>query len=233
MSAIIASHPTIGHVVRYLESTTGRDKLLRTVQYWSKFLAFVLYRKGFTAPTVAFWKTLQTQLGLSRKLFRVGKFVNHAKQAATAYNQQTTDPLLRASTVARQLGYTFYLIFDTLNWIHSSGVYRLNQGKTIGKIASRFWLMGLVSSVVNSLRKLQIAQLQAALLREESEKDLASLKRVQAESQVARKQLAWDLLDMTNPMTSLGLLHFDDGVVGLAGFITALWGVQAAWEKTK
>ena len=45
-------------------------------------------------------------------------------------------------------------------------------------------------------------------------------------------QLISDLCDLTVPTPALGLIKFDDGIVGIAGTISSLIGLQAAWKKT-
>lgn len=49
---------------------------------------------------------------------------------------------------------------------------------------------------------------------------------------VANIQLTSDLCDLTVPATALGYTNFDDGIVGLAGTLSSLLGIQGVWEKT-
>lgn len=43
---------------------------------------------------------------------RVGKFVEHFRAAAVASDAQSMDPVLKFTTVGRQLGYAFYMLAD-------------------------------------------------------------------------------------------------------------------------
>ena len=45
-------------------------------------------------------------------------------------------------------------------------------------------------------------------------------------------QLISDLCDLTVPSATLGYANFDDVFVGLAGTVSSLIGVWAAWKKT-
>lgn len=45
-------------------------------------------------------------------------------------------------------------------------------------------------------------------------------------------QLLSDLCDATVPSSGIGLVNFDDGIVGLAGTTSSLIGLTAQWEKT-
>ena len=53
-----------------------------------------------------------------------------------------------------------------------------------------------------------------------------------SERQATNLQLVSDLCDMTMPTSSLGLINFDDGIVGLSCTVSSLIGVWAQWRKT-
>lgn len=90
----------------------GRDKALRTLQYISRFLAWYLYRTNHPASTIAPFEATKKQFGVTRKLMRVGKFVEHFKAAAVASDAKSLDPVLRYTAVGRQLGYAGYMLCD-------------------------------------------------------------------------------------------------------------------------
>lgn len=232
--SLVANHPVFTHVVTLLEKTTGRDKVLRTIQYWSRFFAYVLYKKGYSKETVAFWKVIQAQVALSRKLFRVGKPLNHLKLATKAYANKTADPLLRLTSTLRNLFYMGYFSIDTLVWINTAKIHQFPNFKRIQQLGARLWFIGLVLNIINSLRRIQIASLQESALKTESEKDTAQIKRVKVEKAAAVHQLIWDSLDSSVPAYSLNLAPglLDDGIVGLAGLITSLFGLKQQWRVT-
>jgi hypothetical protein len=45
---------------------------------------------------------------------RVGKFVEHFRAAAIASDAPSLDPVLRYTTVGRQLGYAMYMVLDNV-----------------------------------------------------------------------------------------------------------------------
>jgi peroxin-11B len=102
-------HP---HVQALTGHLVGRDKALRTLQYLSRFLAWYLYRTNHPASSIAPFEATKKQFGLTRKLMRVGKFVEHFKAAAIASDAKSVDPVLRYTAVGRQLGYAGYLLAD-------------------------------------------------------------------------------------------------------------------------
>lgn len=67
----------------------GRDKFMRTIQYFARFYSWYLLRLNATAAEIAPWDTAKKQLGLIRKALRLGKFVEHFKAAAQAWETKT------------------------------------------------------------------------------------------------------------------------------------------------
>lgn len=53
-----------------------------------------------------------------------------------------------------------------------------------------------------------------------------------SERVAARIQLVSDLCDLSIPLSTLGYVKLDDGLVGIAGTISSLIGVWSAWKKT-
>ncbi|KAF9437126.1 Peroxisomal membrane protein PMP27 [Entomortierella beljakovae] len=223
--------------LKFTATVVGRDKIYRAVQYFSRFLAWYLFRQGATKETVARFNNLKKTLGLSRKLMRFGKPVEHLENAAKATSLK--DEVIRFCTVGRQLAYAGYLTLDGLIFIDGSGAYKFKNIKTYSKNASRFWLAGIVFSFICGLYKTrQIQMRREAAARGlahsgESEKSQArtDLKAIAKEQHSVNKQLLQDGLDMLLPASGLGYLDLDDGALGLIGTATAIMGAQAQWNK--
>ena len=52
------------------------------------------------------------------------------------------------------------------------------------------------------------------------------------ERSATQLQLISDICDFTVPSSALGYVPFDDGIVGLAGTVSSMIGLSAAWIKT-
>jgi peroxin-11B len=100
-----------------LAHAVGRDKLLRTLQYFARFYAWYLYRTNHPTSQIKTYDAIKKQFGLTRKLMRVGKFVENFKAAAEAMDKKTLDPVLRYCAVGRQLGYGIYLCLDPITYV--------------------------------------------------------------------------------------------------------------------
>ncbi|KAI2472843.1 peroxisomal biogenesis factor 11 [Annulohypoxylon bovei var. microspora] len=230
----VVYHPTVAHYLKFVATTVGRDKLLRTLQYFSRFYAWYLFRTNGTRAEVAPYEAVKKQLGLARKLLRVGKNVEHLKAAASAADSKAAvpDAVLRYAAVGRQLGYAGYLTFDAATVLDSLGVRKWEGAKRAQREAYRFWAMGLLCSVVAQAYTLYRLREREAKVDKKEGEGVVESKRIVLERAASQLQLLSDLCDLTVPSAALGWVGFDDGFVGLAGTVSSLIGVYAQWKKT-
>ncbi|CEH15689.1 peroxisomal biogenesis factor [Ceraceosorus bombacis] len=238
MSALqqVILHPYLSQLLKFWSTTVGRDKTYRSIQYFARFLAWYEYRKGATKETVARLQALKSSIGLSRKLMRAGKFLEHMQSALKATTIK--DPFVAYLAVGRQLGYMCYLTLDLLQWIHGSKAYQFapETASAISKNASRFWLTGLSFSLLSSgyktyalRQRLGAASRPRATAEKEAERR-AELAQIKTEQASVRYQATQDAIDWLLPATGAGFLDLDEGVLGLAGFTTALMGARTQWR---
>lgn len=95
----------------------GRDKLLRTIQYFARFYAWYLFRTNYPTRLIAPFEAIKKQFGLTRKALRIGKNVEHFKAAAIAADSKNMDLVLKFCAVGRQLGYATYMTLDTITYV--------------------------------------------------------------------------------------------------------------------
>ncbi|KAE8369385.1 peroxisomal biogenesis factor 11 [Aspergillus caelatus] len=229
----LAYHPTLAHYLRFVATTVGRDKILRTLQYFSRFYAWYLYRTNRPQSSIDPYNAVKKQFGTTRKILRIGKFAEHLKAAAVAAdNKSPIDPVLRYLAVGRQLGYAGYLTLDTITVIDIIGFRKIAAVKRLQDTAYRSWLAGLIFSAIASAYSLwRLREKERTLDRTEGE-GVVEAKKLEKERSAARTQLFSDLCDMTIPVSSLGLANLDDGIVGIGGTVSSLLGVVSQWRKT-
>lgn len=228
----LAYHPTVAHYLRFVATTVGRDKLLRTIQYFARFYAWYLLRTNATKTQIAPWDATKKQFGLTRKILRVGKNVEHLKAAVVAADTKSLDGFLRYAAIGRQVGYAGYLTFDSAAAPDAVGIKKWEGAKTLQAYGYRFWAMGLVFSIASQLyTQYQLKQREARIDRKDGEGVVES-KRITLERAASQLQLVSDLCDLTVPASALGWVGFDDGFVGLAGTLSSLIGVYGQWKKT-
>ena len=163
-------HPSVAHYLRFVATTVGRDKLLRVLQYFARFYAWYLLRTNGTPAAIAPWATIKKQFGLTRKILRAGKFVEHLRAAATAADAKAPDAFLKYTTVGRQLGYAGYLTCDAATVLDAAGIKKWSRAKRFQQEAYRFWAMGIICSIVGQFYTLyQLRQREAKVDKKDGE----------------------------------------------------------------
>jgi len=227
-------HPTVAQYIRFVATTVGRDKSLRLVQYFSRFYAWYLYRTNNPQSAIDPFDAAKKQVGLTRKILRVGKFVEHFRAAATAADSTAVvNPVLKYLAVARQLGYAGYLTLDSMTVLDAAGIKKWSAAKTVQREAMRFWLVGLVSSALAGVYSLEKLRQRSRTVDKKEGEGAVESKKVAREWNVAILQLTCDLADITVPATALGIVNLDDGIVGLLGTFSSLVGMYNAWERCR
>ncbi|KAH5423793.1 hypothetical protein HBI32_084440 [Parastagonospora nodorum] len=226
-------HPTVSHYLKFVATTVGRDKLLRTLQYFSRFLAWYLYRTNRPLSTIAPFEATKKQFGATRKLMRVGKFVEHFRAAAVASDAKATDPVLRFTAVGRQLGYAMYMLLDNACVLDATGIRKFSTAPRIGREAYKAWFTGLSFSIASGLYSYYNLNLRQKSVGQSSDPEkVVETKKVAKEINAVTVQLLSDFCDIMIPSSALGWVDLDDGIVGLAGTMSSLLGVWGQWKKT-
>ncbi|KAJ5835743.1 Peroxisomal biogenesis factor 11 [Penicillium robsamsonii] len=226
-------HPALAHWLRFVATTVGRDKLLRTIQYFSRFYAWYLYRTNKPQSAIDPYNAVKKQFGTTRKIMRIGKFLEHLKAAAIAFdNKSPVDPVLRYLTIGRQLGYAGYLTLDAVTVIDAIGIRKLASAKRLQDSAYRSWGAGLIFSAVAGVYTLvRLQEKEKTIDRKEGE-GVVEAKKIEKERSAARIQLISDVCDLAAPLSAVGIVNLDDGLVGIAGTVSSLIGVWSQWRKT-
>ncbi|MCJ1375953.1 Peroxisomal membrane protein PMP27 [Loxospora ochrophaea] len=225
-------HPTVAHYLRFVATTVGRDKLLRTIQYFSRFYAWYLFRTNNPTRVIAPFEAIKKQFGLSRKVMRLGKNVEHFKAAAVAADAKGMDPVLKYCAVGRQLGYAGYLTLDAVTYLDAAGIRPLASAKRLQKEAYKFWFTGLVFNAVAGVYTLWLLRLREQGIDKKEGEGAVESKKLERERATTNLQLVSDLCDLTVPSAALGYANLDDGIVGLAGTVSSLIGLYTTWKKT-
>jgi len=229
-------HPAVTHYLRYVATTVGRDKVLRTIQYFARFYAWYLYRTNNPTSAIQPWNVVKTQFGLTRKIMRVGKFVEHLRAGSEIYDaamkSSNGDKITQYLQVLRQIGYAGYLLFDTMTLLDAMGVKKDPRAKSLQATAFRFWFTGLSASAVAGIyNTYKLRERTKAVDEKDAEAKVEKVK-IARQQQVVNIQLISDLCDLTVPSTALGYANLDDGIIGLAGTTSSLLGMYGAWQKT-
>ncbi|OJT11362.1 Peroxisomal membrane protein PMP30B [Trametes pubescens] len=229
-------HPVTSQSLRVLNTSAGRDKLYRGLQYLARFLAWLLLSRGYKIQA-ARWDALKSHLALGRKLLRLGKFMESAQAVlrAIAAPGETGE---RVTLIGRQVGYFAYLLLDNVAWANNIKFYNLqpSTAQKLNKRVMQFWFTGIVFSIANGLLKAgrlanEVKKLQGQTWNEksaEAERDL-KLHNLQLTRESVRYQFVIDILDVWIPATAIGLVNLNDGVLGVFGIITSVMALRQQW----
>ncbi|KAL8765566.1 MAG: hypothetical protein Q9209_007397 [Squamulea sp. 1 TL-2023] len=229
---------------------TADALLLRTLQYFSRFYAWYLFRTNTPPRLIAPFEAIKKQFALTRKALRLGKNVEHFKAAASAMDDtKSRDEFLRYCAVGRQLGYAMYLTLDMATYVDTAGIWKMQSAKRLQQEAYRAWFVGLLFNAVAGVYTLWgLRQREAGVDKADGEGVVESRKierwdlwltkwETEADGHCRERaatnlQLVSDLCDLTIPSSALGYANLDDGIVGLAGTVSSLIGVWGTWKKT-
>jgi len=229
-------HPAVTHYLRFVATTVGRDKVLRTIQYFARFYAWYLYRTNNPTSSIQPWTVIKTQFGLTRKILRAGKFVEHIRAGSEIYDATTKssngDKVTQYLQILRQVGYGGYLFFDMMTLLDAMGVKKDPKAKSVQTTAYRFWFTGLVASALAGIYNTYKLRERSKIVDEKDAESKVEKVKIAKQQRTVNVQLISDLCDLTVPSTILGYANFDDGIIGLAGTTSSLLGMYGAWQKT-
>ncbi|EIN14166.1 peroxisomal biogenesis factor 11 [Punctularia strigosozonata HHB-11173 SS5] len=229
-------HPFVSQSLRLSSTTLGRDKIYRAVQYFARFYAWLLISRGKSVDA-ARWNALKAHLALGRKLMRLGKPMEHLQAALRIPGGFRGEEV---TSIGRQLCYFGYLTYDALIWANAVKFISLSRttAQKVNKTSNRFWLAGISFSIAhgllkagrlaNDMKEIKRQSWGSAEVGEKASRD-GRLSALEAQRSGVRYQFAMDLLDFWIPASNVGLVNFNDGVLGLFGFITSVMALRSQW----
>jgi len=119
-------------VIKFLNSTDGRDKVAKFIQYGSRYANHRLQINKARSGWVSVFPKAETAASSGRKLFRLGKSINFLARILKNNEKNAT---LRRISIAGDLGLVWYFIFDNISFLSSLGVFRY-QPPTVTRIGA-------------------------------------------------------------------------------------------------
>ncbi|CAO3590723.1 unnamed protein product [Absidia cylindrospora] len=226
---MVLSHAHADAINKFLATTTGREKLCRLVQYFSRFYVFYLTRTGASKDVIKRWAELKSHIGNARKFFRLLKPIEFAQTGIKGLSIQ--DPVLKATTVIKQAGMFLYYTTEAINLGNITSFRKVDNIKSITTFGQKCWFVALTASLVSGLYKFKVLAAKEARLTSNEKTDQADLKKLYKDQFTARYQFVQDACDIIIPTAGLGWIGFDEGIVGIAGMITSAMAARNQWYK--
>lgn len=141
----------LNHLESYLAKRDGVDKLLKISRYATKIiLASSLIPETLTLNHRL--KSFESSVGLSRKAFRLGKFVQDVNSLRTS--KFDSNQLIALSLLA-YLGEGVYYFFEQFVWLAKSGLIDAKYSRKFGRISVWAELIGYIGSIGLKIRDLR------------------------------------------------------------------------------
>jgi len=195
--------------------TNWRDKLARLVQYGSRLSWFVLQKNLNVSPhIVAKLQSLEFTASLFRKTLRLGLCVDSFYIAFRAIQKKQN--LLEFLACMSKISYSMFLLCDHITWFTRVGLIEFNT-EYWGEVSNKYWLYSIFLAFLRNL--LNIQSIHCNTLTPLNLKCLMTILN-------AHKALFLDTLrnlcDLIIPLSSLGAVRLNAGLVGILGIISSL-----------
>lgn len=227
----------LNHLESYLAKRDGVDKLLKISRYASKF---IIASSSSVLPFQVHprLKSFESSVGLSRKAFRLGKFVqdvNALRTAAAASSSSSSNLLL---SVLAYGGEGSYYFVEQFVWLTRTGLIDPKHSPILQKISAWTELVGYVGSISLKLMNLRKMDGDMKILMSEvagrDQDSKARFLRKLAEKRLLRKlSIVQDLADGLMAFADLrggksGPLS-DPFLLSCAGLLSALISTHKNW----
>ncbi|GAA95316.1 uncharacterized protein L969DRAFT_44932 [Mixia osmundae IAM 14324] len=241
--------PNLDHLVRYLSTWSGTDKVLMSYQYSSKLLIYILRRRQLKSQSADSLAGLSAIVSDARILLRFWGLLP-IFQWLRGLEQTKSPTSARLHTIERLQGYSM-LLYYPLEHTYYLAAHKIIKMSTetmnkIGLWSCRFWLVYVVLQLSHLYEESRILTRQVKAIRQRR----ASSKRAptQEQGQVQREEDREVALKSSAIFTELVIntgyapltLHWslpqgiftNDVWVGLFGTIAALGQLRAGWRAT-
>jgi peroxin-11B len=229
MSASKQKHLDLSSFLALLESTQGRDKFSKLLQYASKLTAwYLLSYQPEQKDLAGRLGKLEKGTANARKLFRLLRPIAFAKKVmdlASKGGQMTVSEALQLGTAA---GYGNYFFADHFLWLIRLGVIKGDENY-YAKWSSYGWLIALcfalTSDLLDLLKYLNKSQ---AVSYNTPPQELAQLKQ---QRQKLTLNFTKNVSDLCVSLSSTKLTTFPDWWLGICGISASLVGFYELWPQ--
>ncbi|GAB2252810.1 hypothetical protein Droror1_Dr00005657 [Drosera rotundifolia] len=224
----------LSHLETYLAKRDGVDKLLKITRYATKLLlASSLLPE--TLPLNRRLKSFESSVGVSRKAFRLGKFiqnVNALRRSVRSDDDCTCNFLvvLILSIIAHG-GEGVYFFVEQFVWLVKAGLIDKKYGRRLGLVSAWAEFLGYFGSV--GLKVIEIRRLneeRERLGEKEEEKEMAVRRKVLIKEVSVVQDLADGFMALADIRDGNGRVFSPVALAG-AGLLSALISTHKNWTS--
>ncbi|KAI7907064.1 peroxisomal biogenesis factor 11 [Cokeromyces recurvatus] len=243
-----SSNPKLDHLVRFLNSVRGTDKVLMFIQYWSKVIIWFIYRKKkgslkTTASLIQRIKNLAGPVSDFRILLRyygllpMIQYMNYLE-----YHPPSTKLALTIERLQNWANIIYYPL-EHIYWLGAHDVIPLSEEKTnkIGIWSCRFWAAYVILEYGRLMEQYKdLKRRETGLLKRIKAGDIETCEDPEAEmASIKAERITMFVNTCINtgylPLTihwSLEKSNFPDVLVGVFGGFASIFQIYSAWKAT-
>ncbi|OUM61486.1 hypothetical protein PIROE2DRAFT_45167, partial [Piromyces sp. E2] len=218
--------------------------IFRTLQYTFKFILALNIIYNGSEETIACLRTIVRNIQISRQFVRLGRPLEHMYSFYKSLNLK--EDLSKYCILGRNLAYAIYLTFDTIVWIHKSGIMKFENMKTISINSQFFWLIGITFGIIHEIYILsrimgkvsEMKDVFSSKEEKEKEKEIEVRKRRSDDFRIILDErnnhcliLIQHSCDFLQPISYLGIYRIEPIFLALFGIISSLIGARTQWIK--
>ncbi|KAJ1699309.1 hypothetical protein LUZ63_007821 [Rhynchospora breviuscula] len=222
------------HLEAYLARRDGVDKLLKISRYAAKILLATPSRGGSLSPQL---QAFESSVGLSRKAFRLGKFIQDVNSLRFFSFSKTlcSSPLDLFLAIVAFGGEGVYFFIEQFVWLAKAGLLPSELVPPLQKLSTWSELVGYVGSVALKTREMEkIKASIEARKKEEGDDDEMDLERLNGKLELKKLSIVQDAADGVMALSDVKSFHFGTGfsalVCAMAGMISALISTHRNWR---
>ncbi|KAL3505274.1 hypothetical protein ACH5RR_035115 [Cinchona calisaya] len=140
------------HLEAYLAKRDGVDKLLKISRYATKVILATSVLSD-SQPITARLKSFESSVGLSRKAFRLGKFIQDVN--ALRFSSFTTSYQDLIFSIIAYGGEGLYYFIEQFVWLAKAGLIDKKNLSSLQKMSAWFEFIGYIGSVSLKVRELK------------------------------------------------------------------------------
>lgn len=140
------------HLEAYLARRDGVDKLLKLSRYAAKIVLSTSLPSESLSPRL---RAFESSVGLSRKAFRLGKFVHDVNALRAAAGSPTSADRLLAAAAAAYGGEGLYFFLEQFVWLSKAGLLPSEYSRRLHKVGAWAELVAHFGSVALKAKELR------------------------------------------------------------------------------
>ncbi|XP_066598257.1 peroxisomal membrane protein 11B [Prorops nasuta] len=216
-------------IVKLNEQTSGRDKIIRLLQYGSRAGWYYMQSAENTRRSVDVLRSLEYTFSSFRKLLRFGRFLDSLYSALKL--MKYPDLTIRVTLILAKISNALFLLADHIIWLGRVGITRVNIEKW-SHTANKYWLMSIIMNLSRDfyeILKILEYENKATLSRNTVFSKYNTFKQFGAICLRDHKEILMDTArngcDLFIPLTALGYTKLTPGTIGMLGLLSSMIGL--------